>query len=192
VETTPGSSGGGPSQGERRGSKNLTASWACDGSSDPNGYYSCSHPLTQSGHTYGWYATASKSGYNLGTSPTWTFTYQPSPVSAPSLHLFPPQISGLTVTVDGVALPRTTGTSITRINWIWGDGTSEDAWFPATHTYTQSRTYTISVTAYQSDGLSTTKNLHVFHGCPQEERWCPLLGSKKRRCGLGRNRDRNC
>jgi PKD repeat protein len=110
---------------------------------------------------YSWYATASKSGYNLGASPTWAFTYQPSPVTAPSLDLFPPQISGLTVTANGVALPGTAGTSITRINWIWGDGTSEDAWFPATHTYTQAGTYTISVTAYQSDGLSTTKNMQV-------------------------------
>jgi hypothetical protein len=48
------------------------------GSSDSNGYYSCSYSLTQSGHTYSWYAAVSKSGYDPGTSSTWTFTYSPS------------------------------------------------------------------------------------------------------------------
>jgi PKD repeat protein len=79
----------------------------------------------------------------------------------PTLTLFEPQVSGLTVTVNGAANPGYSGASITRINWDWGDGSSEDTWFPATHKYSSAGTYTIKVTAYQSDGLSTTKTLSV-------------------------------
>jgi Zn-dependent metalloprotease len=79
----------------------------------------------------------------------------------PSLQLFPAEISGMTVTVNGVALPGMPGTSITKINWDWGDGTSGDAWFPATHTYSKAGTYTIIVTAFQSDGLSTSQRVEL-------------------------------
>ncbi|RSN73423.1 PKD domain-containing protein [Candidatus Methanodesulfokora washburnensis] len=84
----------------------------------------------------------------------------------PTLTLFEPQISGLTVTINGVATPGYEGASITGIaphcfHWDWGDGNSEDHCFPATHTYSSAGTYTITVTAYQSDGLSTTKTLSV-------------------------------
>jgi hypothetical protein len=82
----------------------------------------------------------------------------------PILTLFEPQVSGLTVTVNGVANPGYGGASITRVHWDWGDGSKEDHWFPATHTYSSAGTYTITVTAYQSDGLSTTKTLSVKVG----------------------------
>ncbi len=59
--------------------QNATLSIYVDGSlvgsgySDSNGYYSISHSVTESGHTYSWYATASKPGYVLATSSTFTF-----------------------------------------------------------------------------------------------------------------------
>jgi len=79
----------------------------------------------------------------------------------PSLTLYTPQISGLTVTINGVTTPGTQGATISRIRWDWGDGRSEDHWFPATHTYGSRGTYTITVTSYQSDGLSTSKSATV-------------------------------
>jgi hypothetical protein len=48
----------------------------CTGSSDSNGYYSCSYALAQTGHPYTWYTTATKPGYTLATSQTYTFTYR--------------------------------------------------------------------------------------------------------------------
>lgn len=48
----------------------------CSGSSDQNGYYSCSYLPSQGSHN--WNAAASKSGYNSGTSSTWSFTYSQS------------------------------------------------------------------------------------------------------------------
>jgi C1A family cysteine protease len=83
-------------------------------------------------------------------------------VTPPTLSVQVTQVNGLTVTVDGTVQPGVPGTSITRISWNWGDGTpSEDLWFPATRTYGQRGTYTVAVTAYQSDGQSTTRTLQV-------------------------------
>jgi parallel beta-helix repeat protein len=79
----------------------------------------------------------------------------------PDLILIEPQISGLTVTVNGVATPGYAGASITKIHWDWGDGSSEDSPFPASHTYSNAGMYTVTVTAYQSDGLSVTKTLQI-------------------------------
>jgi hypothetical protein len=79
----------------------------------------------------------------------------------PSLTLYAPDVDGLTVTINGVTNPGTAGTTIIRIHWEWGDGYSEDQWFPASHTYSQAETYTVTVTSYQSDGLSTTKTVAV-------------------------------
>ncbi|MEM4204267.1 MAG: PKD domain-containing protein, partial [Candidatus Methanomethylicaceae archaeon] len=79
----------------------------------------------------------------------------------PSLTLFEPEIRGLTVTINGVTMPGTPGATITRIQWDWGDGYREDHWFAASHTYSRPGTYTITVTAFQSDGLSITKTITV-------------------------------
>jgi len=103
-------------------------------------------------------AYAYKSGQ---TAKDETKFYAVSANKPPILTLFEPQVSGLTVTVNGVANPGYEGVSITRIHWDWGDGSKEDHWFPTTHTYSSAGTYTITVTAYQSDGLSTTKTLSV-------------------------------
>lgn len=37
-------------------------------------------------------------------------------------------------------------------SWIWGDGTTSLNWFPATHTYKQNGTYTVTVTAPTASG----------------------------------------
>lgn len=75
----------------------------------------------------------------------------------PSLELSTPVINGYSVTVNGITTPGTSGATISRINWNWGDGSSGDSWFEATHSYSNSGTYTITVISYQSDGLTTTK-----------------------------------
>jgi len=90
----------------------------------------------------------------------------------PSLTLFTPQIDGLTVTINGVTMPGMSGTSITRIHWDWGDGYSEDHWFANSHLYPNNGTYIITVTSYQSDGLTTTKARVVSLGVPPKN---PIL-----------------
>ena len=53
---------------------------ACSGTSFPvdsiyENNYACDYQLTEPGHIYSWYATATKSGYYDGASETWTFKY---------------------------------------------------------------------------------------------------------------------
>jgi PKD repeat protein/plastocyanin len=112
-------------------------------------------------------ATLSTDLHTSVTTPTPAPTPTPMPTPTPKppiLILFEPQVEGLTVTINGVANPGYEGASITRINWDWGDGSKEDHWFPATHTYSRAGTYIVTVTVYQSDGLSATKTLSVKVG----------------------------
>jgi hypothetical protein len=82
-------------------------------------------------------------------------------VKPPSLSLLSPEMDGLTATINGVTLPGNPHATVARINWNWGDGCSEDHWFPANHTYIHSGNYTVTVTSYQSDGLSTSESMVV-------------------------------
>ncbi len=94
-------------------------------------------------------------------------TVPPTPAQAypPTLILYP-TVSGSTVTVGGTSAAGTAGTAITRIGWDWGDGTTGDHAVPDTHAYAGTGSYTITVTAYQSDGQSTTRSVTVFVSVP--------------------------
>jgi len=85
---------------------------------------------------------------------------------APVITLYNPQVSSLTVTINGNVTPGYSGASISRVHWDWGDGFSEDHSFPATHTYSKPGTYTVTVTVYQSDGLTTKKTITVTVQAP--------------------------
>jgi len=86
----------------------------------------------------------------------------------PSLILHTPTVEYLfTVTVNGVTLPGTPGTQITRIQWSWGDGGGDRQWFPAIHVYSDFGDYTITVTSYQSDGQSTTRTTSISLKLPE-------------------------
>ncbi len=87
------------------------------------------------------------------TGPVWGFMTMPS-VSCPiTLTLDPPEITDLAVTVGGSA--TSTCSTINRINWQWGDGTDDDQTFPASHIFTLSGTFPITVTAF--DDLGNTE-----------------------------------
>jgi PKD repeat protein len=75
--------------------------------------------------------------------------------------LYDPQVNGLTVTVNGNVAPGYSGASISRVHWDWGDGSGGDYSFPASHTYSKPGTYNVTVTVYQSDGLTTSKTITV-------------------------------
>ena len=62
---------------------------------------------------------------------------------------------------------------ITRVNWNWGDGVIEDHAVPNTHTYAGAGSSTITVTAFQSDGQSTTRSMTVFVSGPTEATTAP-------------------
>ena len=93
-----------------------------------------------------------------------TFNYQRAVFGSPStLALFSPTVNSGTgqVSLNGV---DTQGPS-TPFTWDWGDGTpTEDRWFPASHTYSDtSQNYIVTVTAHYNDGTSdTTETLIRF------------------------------
>jgi hypothetical protein len=66
-------------------------------------------------------------------------------------HLDGAEFDGLTVGVDGTA--RSRDFKIARIVWNWGDGTVEESWFPARHTYAQAGRYMLGVSVYDSRGI---------------------------------------
>jgi len=80
---------------------------------------------------------------------------------SPTLTLSEALVDGLKVTINGVTLPGTQGTTIVRIHWDWGDGLSGDQWFPASHNYETGGLYTVKITSYQSDGLSAMESIMV-------------------------------
>jgi len=53
----------------------VDGSQACSGSTSSTGSFSCKSSVTKTGGIHSWYATATKTGFTSGTSPTWTFTY---------------------------------------------------------------------------------------------------------------------
>jgi len=60
-------------------------------------------------------------------------------------------IDGLTITVQGTVSSR--DFRIARIVWDWGDGTVEEAAFPARHAYAQAGRYMWSVSVYGDGGI---------------------------------------
>ena len=87
---------------------------------------------------------------------------QPVEENPPTLEVDGVKVSGLTVTVKGKAEPGTPNATV-NLRWIWGDGSEEEGAFPKSHTYSEGGTYTITIVAEQSDGLSSnfTYTVHV-------------------------------
>lgn len=77
----------------------------------------------------------------------------------PVLALSEPVVTDLSVTINGFVTSGTGGAIVYRIHWEWGDGIEDyNRGFEANHTYQDYGTYTIKVTAYQSDGLNATES----------------------------------
>lgn len=87
-------------------------------------------------------------------APTPTILPVVSSIFAGPGVLFEPddaEIDGLTVKVKGTVSSR--DFKIARIVWDWGDGTVEEGWFPARHTYGDAGRYVWSVTVYDDGGI---------------------------------------
>jgi len=80
----------------------------------------------------------------------------PSTQTVESMTLYTPSVSGNTVTINGVA----TGNP-SYINWNWGDGLTTTSWFPASHTYAYGGSYTVTATAYYSNGDQVVQSVVV-------------------------------
>jgi hypothetical protein len=68
----------------------------------------------------------------------------------------------LTCTIYGVVAPGSLNVTLVSIRWEWGDsGTPEYHGFPYSHVYSSPGTYSLSITALQSDGQNTTRITNV-------------------------------
>lgn len=80
------------------------------------------------------------------------------PHPPPRLVLTQIEVNNLTCTVYGTVTPGSGNATISTIRWDWGDNSSpEYHGFPYTHLYQAPGTYTLSVTATQSDGMDATE-----------------------------------
>ena len=94
-------------------------------------------------------------------SPTPT----PTPIPMIKLVLSPPEVDGSQVTINGVVTSEKA--KVIRMHWVWGDGSSGDSWFAATHTYDQAGTYTVDVTAYDNFERKVTETTMVTIELPK-------------------------
>jgi len=95
---------------------------------------------------------------NVTTNITLPFTPPIGFANPPQIVLMPAGVMDLTSTIFGTAIPGSVNTTITHLEWDWGDNSStEQHEFPHSHTYRSPGTYTIMITAFQSDGLNTTR-----------------------------------
>jgi hypothetical protein len=86
----------------------------------------------------------------------------PPPVTPPRLSISESNVVGMKVTVTGQAFSQSRGEQVTRIHFNWGDGNAANATnLPMSHNYANPGTYNIKITAYDRNGLSTTKIIPV-------------------------------
>jgi hypothetical protein len=77
-----------------------------------------------------------------------------------------PQVDNLSSTVYGTVVPGSGNVTLVTVRWDWGDDQMpEFHGFPYSHLYSSPGTYTLSITAEQSDGQNITKttNISVVH-----------------------------
>lgn len=80
----------------------------------------------------------------------------------PLLTLGTPEIENLTCTMYGTVAPGSMNVTLLSTRWDWGDSEMpEYHGFPYSHIYSSPGTYTLSITAMQSDGRNTTKTTNI-------------------------------
>ncbi len=75
--------------------------------------------------------------------------------------LYTPCVNGLKVNVNGIFI----GSGLASNLWDWGDGQQRNAYFPNSHTYSTPGQYTLTVTAYYSNGTSNSSSA-AFYTAP--------------------------
>jgi PKD repeat protein len=97
-----------------------------------------------------------------GVLPTTPFAENVTKNPPPVLILGVPEIDYLTCTIYGTAAPGSVNVTIEGIRWEWGDSpVPEYHEFPYSHVYIIPGSYTITITALQSDGQNVTRTVNV-------------------------------
>ncbi len=106
--------------------------------------------------------TAGQTLFTLQTNSGMCWSAGSQTAGSVSVTLDAPQVSGLSVTINGSATTSAPGASITSITWNWGRGRPTISAFPATHTYSRAGTYTVQVTALDTAGNQSSATTSVI------------------------------
>jgi hypothetical protein len=137
-----------------------TAFTTTSASKPTTSYISLGTPSSTS-QTHQWIRIRNLSPNGVMPAVTFGSVSSTSQTTAPTVTLYTPTINGLTVTVNGVA-EAASGATISSINWNWGDSYTSYGSFPLSHTYSTSGYCTITVTATDSNGLSSSAHTQAY------------------------------
>jgi hypothetical protein len=131
------------------------------GFSNSSGFYSISYPLTQTGHTYSWYAVASKSGYSSASSSTSTFIYPSEAVTGTTTTSTTSHVATTALTTTTTSITTTT---VTLTSYTFT--TSETTITTSTQTAMVASSSTISTTTTKTPTASeTTYSIPLVPSC---------------------------
>lgn len=116
---------------------------------------------------YYWRIVAQDEHGATTAGPVWEFTTATGNTCSIDLVLESQRVGDdLTTTIYGtVSSPCST---ITRLNWQWGDRISYDQWFPASRTYATAGIYDITVTAYNDLGDTEVASITAYVGSMED------------------------
>ncbi|NTV00231.1 MAG: hypothetical protein HGA55_03800 [Methanoregulaceae archaeon] len=104
---------------------------------------------------------------HVTSQPTLPAKENPVAKPPPVLILGTPGIDNLSVTLEGTAAPGSVNVSIDTVLWDWGDATAPESHsFPHSHLYASPGSYTLSISALQSDGQNLTRSTNISLGEP--------------------------
>ena len=138
------------------GASIVDISWTWGDGASTSGGFPQAHTYPSIG-TYVVVVTATDTNGATGSgSVSVTPTNAPNAV-APILSISPATVIGLSVSINGVTDANTCGPQAVTLSWSWGDGTTTQSFFPASHTYPAAGSYNVCATTMDSRGLSTTQ-----------------------------------
>ena len=91
----------------------------------------------------------------------WLLQATKTAAQAGTVSLYPPCINGLKVNVNGIFI----GSGLASNRWDWGNAQQNNAYFPNNHTYSAAGQYTLTVTAYYTNGSSNSAST-TFYAAP--------------------------
>ena len=122
-------------------------------------------------HTYKSYGdyTVEVTAYSGKLSTSRKVTVSLKEQKPPKLETYIQDVDGLRVTINGYA------ENTDKIIWNWGDGKSENSWFPVSHSYPQNGTYEVTVKALRGNKvISKTFSVTV----PRVDEFITIQGSQ--------------
>ena len=122
----------------------VSVTWNWGDGSKNDGFFPQSHIYSKPGK----YKIVTTARSLFGGNEGYAELFVTVPAHPPQLELSDPVIKNMTLSVNGYVQDAN------RLVWNWGDGKSENSWFPAVHSYSKGGTYEVTVKALGRDKIS--------------------------------------